>query len=188
LLNRIRAVLSPIIDKLGSSFSKTGITPTGWSLIGLLFAVLSGFAYSVNWEGSVLGGLFLLISGFFDIVDGSVARITKSVSQQGAFIDSNFDRITEIMVYGGIIIGEIVEPVIVLGALSISMLVSYARAKGDSFNVELSAIGIGERAERIIILAIASILSYTFYGVILVLFLATITYVHRFIYIVRNLQ
>ena len=187
MLNRIREVLIPILNVIGSAFAKTGITPTGWSLVTLLFAALSGSAYSGLWGGPVWAGVLLLISGFFDIVDGAVARVTDSVSQRGAFIDSNFDRIAEVVIYGGIIVGRIGEPVVILAALAFSLLVSYARAKGESLNVKLSGVGIGERAERIFILAIASIIGYPYYGVILILVVSTITFLHRFAYTVREL-
>ncbi len=187
MLNRIREALTPLVDRVGSILAKTGITPTGWSVIGLLFAALSGSAYAGLWGGVVWGGVLLLVSGFFDIVDGSVARVTDSVSQRGAFIDSNFDRTAEILVYGGIMVGMIGEPVVVLAALAVSLLVSYARAKGESLNVKLSGVGIGERAERIFVLALASIIGYPYYGVILVLALASVTFVHRLIYTAKEL-
>ncbi|MFQ6135254.1 MAG: CDP-alcohol phosphatidyltransferase family protein [Nitrososphaerales archaeon] len=187
MLNRIREALTPLMDRVGSTFAKTGITPTGWSFVALLFAALAGSAYAGLWGGWVWGGVLLLVSGFFDIVDGSVARVTGSVSRRGAFVDSNFDRIAEIMVYGGIMVGRIGEPTVVLAALAVSMLVSYARARGESLNVKLSGVGVGERAERIFILALASIVGYPYYGVILVLAVASITFIHRLIYTTREL-
>lgn len=187
MLNKIRDALTPLIDKVGSTFAKTRITPTEWSGVSLLFAALSGTAYSGLWGNWMWAGLLLLASGFFDIVDGAVARTLGSVSRRGAFIDSNFDRIAEVMVYGGITVGGIGEPVVVLAALAVSMLVSYSRARGETLNVELSGVGVGERAERIFILAVASIIGYPYYGVMLVLAVASITFIQRLIYTFREL-
>ena len=177
-----------MIDRIGSTFAKTGISPTGWSVVGLLFAALSGIAFSSLWSNWIWGGILLLVSGFFDIVDGSVARVTETISKRGAFLDSNFDRIAEIMVYGGLISGAIGEPLVVFAALASSIMVSYVRAKGESLNVNVSGIGIGERAERIIILAISSILGFPYYGVILIVVLASLTFIQRFIYTIKKLD
>ena len=187
MLNKIREIIVPIIDRIGSTFAKTGISPTGWSVIGLLLAALSGIAYSGLWGDWVLGGVLLLVSGFFDIVDGSVARVTQTISHRGAFLDSNFDRIAEILVYGGLISGAVGEPLVVFTALASSIMVSYARVKSESLNVNVSGIGIGERAERILILAVLSIMGFPYYGVIIVIAIASLTFIQRFIYTIKKL-
>jgi len=176
------------MDRIGSTFAKTGINATGFSILGLIFAVLAGTAYAGLWGGILFGGVLLLMAGFFDMLDGAVARITGTASLEGAFIDSNFDRLVEIIVYGGITFGGIGEPVVIVAALAASLMVSYTRAKGESLNIKLSGVGIGERAERIFILAVASIIGYPYYGVILVFAVASLTYIHRFIYIARQLE
>ncbi|MFC1754882.1 CDP-alcohol phosphatidyltransferase family protein [Thermoproteota archaeon] len=187
MLNNIRESIIPIIDRIGLIFAKTGISPTGWSIVGLLFAMFSGIAFSMIWLDWFWGGIFLLVSGFFDIVDGSVARITNNITKRGAFLDSVFDRVSEIFVYGGLIIGGIGEPVIIFAALTSSMMVSYTRTKGESLNVKVSGIGIGERAERIFILAILSIIGYPYYGVTIILVLASFTFLQRLIFITKKL-
>jgi phosphatidylglycerophosphate synthase len=52
---------------------------------------------------SALPGLLILVGGFFDILDGRVARVTKLGSKFGAFYDSTLDRISEIVVFLGIL-------------------------------------------------------------------------------------
>jgi len=188
LLNNIRESITPLIDRIGLIFSKTGISPTGWSIVGLFFALFSGIAFSRIWLDVFWGGFFLLVSGFFDIVDGSVARVTNKITKRGAFLDSVFDRVSEILVYGGLMIGGIGEPVIIFAAIASSLMVSYTRTKGESLNVNVSGIGIGERAERIFILAILSIMGYPYYGVSIILILATLTFLQRLIFISKKLS
>lgn len=188
MLNNIRESITPLIDKVGLLFAKTGISPTGWSIIGLFFALFSGIAFSKIWLDVFFGGIFLLISGFFDIVDGSVARVTNKITKRGAFLDSVFDRVSEILVYGGLLVGGIGEPVIIFAALGSSLMVSYIRTKGESLNVNVSGIGIGERAERIFILSILSIMGYPYYGVSIILILATLTFFQRMIFISKKLN
>ena len=93
--------------------------------------------------GIVLGGILLLVMGFFDIIDGAVAKATNSVSLKGAFIDSNSDRISEILIFIGIFQSGLVNPNIVLLALSGSLMVSYVRAKSEAMNIQVSGLGIG---------------------------------------------
>jgi len=86
-LNKLRDLLEPTLTKIGASFASTGLSANFWTGLGLAVSVLAAIAYSSNvliesewspWNfASVIGGIFLLLSGFFDIVDGSVARITK---------------------------------------------------------------------------------------------------------------
>jgi archaetidylinositol phosphate synthase len=153
-----------------------------------MMAFLSCMAYSgIFFNDGFYGGLFLLISGFADVLDGSVARAKGLVSSRGAFLDSTFDRLGELLVFIGILVGRLSDPLIILIALSFSLLVSYARARGESLGISLSGTGIGERAERILVLSIASILGYTKYGVIIVLILAFITFIQRVILIVKAL-
>jgi archaetidylinositol phosphate synthase len=185
MLNKFRKIFEPFFNKLGLLLAKTGLPPLFWSSFGLIMAFLSCLSYSsIN---QIYGGIFLLVSGFADVLDGSVARAKGLVSSRGAFIDSTFDRLGELFVYTGILLGSFSDAFLVLMALSFSLLVSYARARGESLGINLSGTGIGERAERILVLSIASILGYVNYGVIIVLILAFITFLQRVILIVRKL-
>ena len=188
MLNKFKKIFEPFFNKLGSYTAKTGLPPFFWSSFGLMMAFLSCLAYSsIFFNDGLYGGVFLLISGFADILDGSVARAKGLVSSRGAFLDSTFDRLGELLVFIGILIGRISDPLLILMALSFSLLVSYARARGESLGISLSGTGIGERAERILVLSIASILGYANYGVIIVLALAFTTFLQRFILIVKAL-
>ncbi|MCP8307785.1 MAG: CDP-alcohol phosphatidyltransferase family protein [archaeon] len=188
MLNKFRRIFEPFFNKLGLYIAKTGLPPFFWSSFGLMMAFLSCLSYSsIFFKNGLYGGIFLLISGFADVLDGSVARAKGLVSSRGAFLDSTFDRLGELMVFTGILIGRLSDPFLILMTLSFSLLVSYARARGESLGISLSGTGIGERAERILVLSIASIFGYTNYGVIIVLALASITFLQRVILIVKAL-
>jgi len=164
LLNKLRDSLQPAMTKLGTSFASTGLSANFWTGVGLAISIAAGIAYAspvfigVDWYSrylaAVIGGALLLISGFFDIVDGSVARVTKQASKKGAFLDSSFDKISEVVIFAGIAYGNLASPFWCLVALGVSLLVSYTRARAESLGVELKGVGIGERAERMLILAI----------------------------------
>jgi archaetidylinositol phosphate synthase len=132
----------------------------------------------------ILGGIVLLISGFFDIVDGTVARVTKSSSRKGSFLDSSLDKLSEVAVFLGLAIGDLAEPLLCMIALSLSLIVSYIRARAESLGIELKGIGIGERAERLLILAIIGMIPISGamqWAVVIVSIIAGITIVQRMV-------
>ena len=135
--------------------------------------------------------LLLLIGGFFDIVDGSVARRTKQLSLKGSFLDSTGDRISESVIFIGIAVGNLAEPIWCMVALSLSLLVSYVRAKAESLGVDLAGLGVGERAERLLILAIVSLLptaNAMQWAVLLVSIVAACTVIHRIVVTSKKLS
>jgi archaetidylinositol phosphate synthase len=164
VLNKLRNLLEPTLTRIGATFASTGLSANFWTGLGLAVSVLAAIAYTSNafvnldwtpWNfAAVIGGIFLLVSGFFDIVDGSVARITKRISKKGAFLDSVFDKIAEVIIFGCIALGQLADSFWCLVALGLSLLVSYTRARAESLGGKLKGIGIGERAERLLIIAI----------------------------------
>jgi len=182
MLNNLRDSLQPHLEKIGRGFASTGISPNGWSCIGLVFAFVSAFIYGWNVEFSlIIGGVVLLVAGFFDIVDGQVARVSQKITKSGGFLDSVFDKIAEVAIFLGILVGGFAEPYLVFLAITFSLLVSYTRSRAESLGVKLQGIGIGERAERLLVIAIVGIIGFMEYAVIIVIIIAAITFIQRII-------
>ena len=189
MLNNMRDILQPTLEKIGKTFASTGLSPNFWTGLGLLFAILSAIVYGLNIQfGVIIGGILILVSGFFDVVDGQVARITGKTSKKGSYLDSMFDKIAEVSIFLGILIGGYVEPYIVMLAITLSLLVSYARAKSDALNIKLQGVGIGERAERLLIVAIIGICGFIEYAVLIVVIIAGITLIQRMIVTAKNIK
>ena len=187
LLNNLRNSLKPYLQTIGKIFASTGISPNVWTAVGLIFAFISSLVYGISLEFSlILGGILLLISGFFDIVDGQVARYTNKISKSGGFLDSIFDKIAEVAIFFGILLGGYTEPYLVILAISLSLLVSYTRAKADTLGIKLQGIGIGERAERLLVIAIVGMLGFMEAAVIIVIIIAAITLVQRIVVLAKN--
>jgi len=196
VLNNLRNSIQPQLEKIGKKFAATGLSPNFWTGIGLFFAFASAIVYGLNIEFAlIIGGILLLISGFFDIVDGQVAKVTKKTSKMGSFLDSVSDKTAEVVIFLGILIGGYAEPFLVLLAISLSLLVSYSRARAESLGVKLQGIGIGERAERLLVIAILGIIGGIFqsiefmeYAVIIVIIIAAITLIQRIIVTSKELR
>jgi len=189
LLNNLRDSLQPHLEKIGSSFASTGISPNGWSCIGLVFAFASAVIYGLNMEFAlIMGGIVLLIAGFFDIVDGQVARISQKITKAGGFLDSVFDKIAEVAIFLGILVGGFAEPYLVFLAITFSLLVSYTRSRAESLGVKLQGIGIGERAERLLVIAIIGMIGFMEYAVIIVIIIAGVTFIQRIIVTAKALN
>jgi archaetidylinositol phosphate synthase len=168
VLNNLRNRFDPIIEKVGRGFAKLGFGPGFWTWVALGLAIISAIMFSLHspaigvdfYTATVLGSIFLLLAGFFDVVDGAVARVTKRTSALGGYLDSVLDKVSEIIVFIGILIGSYTNPVLVLVALSLSLLVSYTRARGEGLGVDLKGKGIAERAERILIVVILGFIPF----------------------------
>jgi len=187
LLNNLRNSLKPYLQTIGKIFASTGISPNVWTAVGLVFAFISSLVYGISLEFSlILGGILILISGFFDIVDGQVARYANKISKSGGFLDSIFDKIAEVAIFFGILLGGYTEPYLVILAISLSLLVSYTRAKADTLGIKLQGIGIGERAERLLVIAIVGMIGFMEYAVIIVIIIAAITLVQRIVVLAKN--
>jgi archaetidylinositol phosphate synthase len=185
VLDRLRGSLRGALSSLGISASRLSPNPTAWTLIGMLLTLPAFASYAER--DPTLGGVFLALSGLLDIVDGAVARSTGRTSLRGAFLDSTLDRVAEVIVFLGILVGNYANPALVLVALSLSLMVSYTRAKGDSLGVSMAGVGVGERSERLLVIIVASLFSLVWIGILVVIFLALVTFLERTVKLTRAL-
>jgi len=111
MLNKIRKLIEPLTTKIGFTAAKTHIPPSGWTALSLIAALASSYFYALeDSNATVYAGVMLLLSGFLDVVDGAVARATNRVSNIGAFLDSSLDRLSEVVVFTGVLLGGYAPP------------------------------------------------------------------------------
>jgi archaetidylinositol phosphate synthase len=192
MLNNLRESLKPHLEKIGRGFASTGLSPNFWTYIGLVFAFVAATTYGLNEHiqyAAVFGGILLLVSGFFDIVDGQVARFTQKTSKKGGFLDSVFDKVAEVAIFLGLLVGNFADPIVIFLAITLSLLVSYSRSRAESLGVKLQGIGIGERAERLLVVAILGMVPGLMpYAIAIVVIIAGITFVQRVIVTSKNIK
>lgn len=188
-----------LVAPIGRAFLRAGIRPNVITTIGTLIVVGAGVAFGF---GRVrLGGMLVLLSGTFDILDGQVARQGGMMTTFGAFYDSTLDRVGEAAVFAGLAIyferggvpaaWQTAALALALAALAMSMLVSYARARAEGLGLECK-VGIAPRAERIFFLGAPVLLfgsgrhgMLLFWIVAILAVAATITVVQRVVYVAR---
>jgi archaetidylinositol phosphate synthase len=170
-----------------------GLTPNHVSILGIIFAVLSALTYW-QWKFNsfflILAPLLMLVSGFFDALDGAMARLYGETTKFGGFFDSLLDRYADAVILCGIILGGLTEVYWGLAALLGSLLVSYSRARAEAAGVKMESVGLAERAERLILLALASFLAFIWvdalnWGILVLAILTNLTVVQRAIYFHR---
>ena len=145
------------------------IKPNHVTIFGFILAIIS--AYFISYGNFIFSPLFLLLSGACDLLDGSLARYTKSVTKFGGVLDSVFDRFGEAAIFIGISIyfstyDSFIPIILVFMALSSSSVVTYLRAKAESIGINCN-LGIMTRTERLAILFISLIIS-NFFDLILI--------------------
>lgn len=148
-------LMGPLLRLLLAS----GLPANFVTTVALLLALGSGTALSMGYFA--LGGWLFLGSGFFDFLDGRIARVHKESCQSGALLDSVFDRYAEGAVFLGLtwFYHQSWILVIVLLAALGSQLVSYVRARCDAMGVDVSRVGLLQRPERIAVLGTTLCLS-----------------------------
>ena len=172
--------------------AKTPIAPNAVSWFGFLLTV--GAAALIITEHLFAAGFVVLIAGFFDILDGALARSANRTTQFGAVLDSTLDRLSEAVLLLGILVlyarEQSAAGILVVGlALLASPLVSYIRAKAESLGLECQ-VGLFTRAERVIVLALGLLLSQFDYALIaalaIIVVFSLITVTQRLLYVWRQ--
>ena len=154
---------------------KLKISPNLITIIGLFFSIVTMILITQGYL--LVSGIMVVISSLFDLLDGSLARYTKTTSILGGFFDAVIDRISEVIIYIGLLIyfkdNEYTVIIIFISAL-LNQLVSYIKAKYESYGVE-GDVGIFTRSERIITLSAALILgSFNLFILYILLYLSII--------------
>ncbi len=191
MLSTLRNKFIFLIDRTALCLHRAGLTPNMSTAIGFVFAALAGLMFLLRISDVltyIVSPFFVLLSGLFDALDGSLARLSGQTTKFGGVLDSTFDRYGEVFVLSGITLGGLSSPFWGLAAISCSLMVSYVRARVEVEGVSMSGVGVAERAERILILVAASFLGWIEYGVILVAIFSAITVVQRVLYAYRHLD
>ena len=196
MLSENREKFKRIEIKTGQFFSKFGLTPNQYTLISLLFVVIS-FSFLINLN-LVLALIFFLLAAFLDFIDGAVAKFAKKETKKGAYLDTICDRYVE----GIILLGFLFLPladfllsakVWIFLALFGSFLTTYSKAAAKEkglIEIEMKK-GLLGRAERIILIFLAMLLGifnlfWIIYPIVILAIFSNITALQRIYLALRH--
>jgi len=190
MLEAKREKFKGVSQKTGQFFSKFGSTPNQYTLISLLFVVIS-FSFLINLN-LVLALIFFLSAAFLDFIDGAVAKFTQRETKKGAYLDTICDRYVEGIILLGFLFlplkGFFLLPVEVWIFLAFfgSLMTTYAKAAAkekELIKLELKK-GLLGRGERIILIFLAMLLgifnlSWLLYPIIILAIFSNLTVLQR---------
>jgi CDP-diacylglycerol---glycerol-3-phosphate 3-phosphatidyltransferase len=186
-----KSIATVLTQRVVSILARTSVTPNTITWIGffIIFAasILAALGYNIA------AGLVVLFAGYFDIIDGALARRTNQVTRFGSVLDSTLDRLSEALVLIGLMVYYlfIAEPdrkwIIILLAVSMisSFLVSYVRARAEGIKINCE-VGIFTRTERVIILALGLLVSQVLIAVSIITLLSVITVIQRLVFVYQQ--
>jgi phosphatidylglycerophosphate synthase len=162
-LESLRGRIYQIIDPLIELLARHRVHPNVLTTLGFMSTAAAGLSYHQHYVR--LAGFLILLGGFFDILDGRVARVTRLGSKFGAFYDSTLDRISEIVVFLGILslynsyrqeLGDVGMIYLVMLAMAGSLMISYTRARAEALGLDCR-VGLMPRAERVVLIGASSL-------------------------------
>ena len=199
-LDSLRGPVYRIIDPTVRWMVARGIHPNLVHDVRLRLRRWGGGTCTI-WTTSGWAGVLVLLGGMWDIFDGQVARVSGMASKFGSFYDSTLDRISEIVVYMGLLslynnygsaLAEVWMIYVIFAAMGGSILVSYTRARAEGLGLDCK-VGLMQRPERVVLIGAGSLLfGLDFNGVvlksviILVAVLTNLTAIQRIAWVWRN--
>lgn len=193
-----------IINGMVRGLASAGIPPNVLTAVGVTINLACGVLFGFGeffWAGIVL-----IVANLFDMLDGSVARLTRRVTRYGSFLDSTLDRLSDMGCFIGIMVfyARLTEHhstlnVFLAGVgMVASVLVSYTTARSEALGVKAN-IGFLQRPERVVLLIIGALSTWNWDSgswfnnrmpqVLWVLAVGSVwTLIQRMIYIRRELR
>ncbi len=163
-LEALRGAIYRISNPLTGWLVRQRVHPNLLTSLGFLVTMSSAFFFHQHHVRTA--GSLILLGGFFDIIDGRVARLSGLGSKFGAFYDSTLDRISEIAVFLGILslyndyrlrLGDVGMIYLIMLAMAGSLMVSYTRGRAEALGLDCR-VGLMPRAERVVLIGASSLL------------------------------
>ncbi|MEM0343264.1 MAG: CDP-alcohol phosphatidyltransferase family protein [Thermoplasmata archaeon] len=146
---------------VAKAFSK--VNPNSLSALSLVLAAAAGLCYVLEGQPFLLlAALLVLASGFFDALDGKVARISSKASKRGDFVDHVIDRYADVIILAAIAVSSRCEMSFGLFAVIGVLLASYMGTQAQALGLGREYRGILGRADRIAVLVVVSLVQYFF--------------------------
>jgi CDP-diacylglycerol--glycerol-3-phosphate 3-phosphatidyltransferase len=159
LTRRIAQPLDWLLDGVVAAIAATGIPPNVLTWCSLVLNLWAAVLFARG-RFAAAGGAMLL-AGFCDIVDGRVARRQGRVTKFGGFLDSIFDRYSDLALFLGLLVyysqvNRFAYACLVGASMAGAVMVSYARARAESL-IGKHDVGFWDRPERIVLMILGAL-------------------------------
>jgi CDP-diacylglycerol--glycerol-3-phosphate 3-phosphatidyltransferase len=181
-----------------------GVSPNILTVIGVMINVGCGVLFGLG--AFFWAGIVLIVANLFDMLDGNVARLTGRVTKFGGFLDSSLDRVSDMVVFLGIISfyasntpqHSLLNTILAGVAMMFSVMVSYTTARSEGLGVKAN-VGFLQRPERVVLLIIGALSTWDWNSdfflfnrmpqVLWVLAVGSLwTFIHRMLYIWKEFK
>ena len=150
-------------EGVGRLFSRLPLSANQWTMLSLV--AIAACVFFILSHVYMMAAFFLLVAGFVDVVDGAVARFTKTATPRGAYLDTVIDRYVE----GAVAVALLFIPapslflpfsawvgIYLIGAF----MTTYVKAAAKEKELTKHDIrgGIAERSERLLLLFVGLLL------------------------------
>jgi len=165
----LKSAVTELITPIARSALKLGITANAVTVFGAVSSWIASLYFFTTGKFFV-GTLVITVLVLSDLFDGTMARLSgDQPSKFGALLDSTLDRVTDAILLISLLLWTLSEPpslmgdlakldriiILLLIALLSGFLISYIKAKAESLDIDCE-VGIAERAERLIVLLVAT--------------------------------
>ncbi len=144
------------------------VNPNTVSWIGLIIALLSGIVFYLSGDYDrewllLVGAILVIVSGYFDALDGKIAKLAGKCSAKGDYLDHVFDRYADVFMIGGIAFcGYWCNPYLGMLALVGVLLTSYMGAQAQAIGAPRLYAGLLGRADRVVLSTLFPLLQLIF--------------------------
>lgn len=165
-LDKHRSGADVVLDPVAERFIH--VNPDHVSWIGLILAFLSGVALYLSADFLwllVVGGVLVFVSGFFDALDGKIAKKAGKASVRGDYLDHVFDRYADVFMIGGVAISAWCNPYIGMLALVGVLLTSYMGTQAQAVGAPRLYSGLLGRADRVVLMTLFPVVQFVAEGI-----------------------
>lgn len=168
VLDNQRKNVDPLLTRIAKYFTR--FSPNALSWLSLVFAFVAGVFFYFSSPGTELinfylygAAFFVFLNGFFDAIDGKVAKLTNKTSKRGDFLDHAIDRYADVFIVGGLALSAwCTYPMIGLLAVVGMLLTSYMGTQAQAIGYKRDYSGLLGRADRLVLMMIAPIVQHIF--------------------------
>ena len=207
-ITALRPRFKQYLEPLAGIFVRCGVTPNQCSFLALIAGIAAAVLFVER--QFLIGSLVLLLSAFFDLIDGSIARQTNAHTRFGAVFDWIVDKYVDALVILGVGLSGIsivsgILPVPVTADFAIAGLaisgslmntfikpvvyaeIGYREKVEGKIDDPLEGIGFFGRPETFLVLIVGGITGFIWVSVIIIAVCANLSAIQRIMYLYRTL-